>query len=71
MQVTVLMNQTLADIAVQQYGTVEAMPLIASANSISLSADLYKGQVLECPEKEFDAYLENYVKSNNIKPATK
>lgn len=71
MKVTVMMNQTLADIAVQQYGTVEAMPLIASANDISLSEDLTKGQVLECPEKEFDTYLERYVKSNNIKPATK
>ena len=71
MKVTVMNGQTLADIAVQVYGTIEAMPLIASANGISMSDDLSTGQVIECPDKVFDQYLQDYVRNNNIKPATK
>ena len=43
MKVIVMAGQTLADIALQEYGTIEAMPLIASENDISLSADLSSG----------------------------
>lgn len=64
-------GQTLADIAVQVYGTIEAMPVIASANGISMSDDLSTGQVIACPERVFDQYLQDYVRNNNIKPATK
>ena len=71
MKVTVMNGQTLADIAVQVYGTIEAMPLIASANGISMSDDLSTGQVIECQERVFDQYLQDYVRNNNIKPATK
>lgn len=71
MKVTVMVGQTLADIALQEYGTIEAMPLIAYSSGISLSADVHSGQVLECPDKLYDTYLQNYAKSNNIKPATR
>lgn len=71
MKVTVIVGQTLADIALQEYGTIEAMPLIAYASGISLSAEVEPGQVLECPDKVYDTYLQNYAKSNNIKPATR
>ncbi len=71
MKVTVMAGQTLADIALQEYGTIEAMPHIASANGISLSADLNAGQVLNCPDKVYDNYMMIYAKNNNIKPATR
>lgn len=64
-------GQTLADIAVQVYGTIEAMPVIANANGISMSDDLATGHIIECPDKVFDQYLQDYVRNNNIKPATK
>lgn len=71
MRVIVFPGQTLADIAVQEYGTVEALPLIASANNLPMSADVEAGTELECPEKVYDLYLMNYAKVNNIKPATR
>ena len=71
MKVTVMAGQTLADIALQEYGTIEAMPLIASENGISLSADLLSGQMLDCPDVIYDNYLGKYAKNNNIKPATR
>lgn len=71
MKVTAMNGQTLADIAVQVYGTIEAMPVIANANGISMSDDLATGQIIECPDTVFDQYLQDYVRNNNIKPATK
>lgn len=71
MKVTAMNGQTLADIAVQVYGTIEAMPVIANANGISMSDDLATGQIIECQDKVFDQYLQDYVRNNNIKPATK
>ena len=44
MKVTAMNGQTLADIAVQVYGTIEAMPVIANANGISMSDDLATGR---------------------------
>jgi nucleoid-associated protein YgaU len=71
MKVTVMAGQTLADISLQEYGTIEAMPQIALENGISLSAVLTAGQVLNCPDKVYDNYMMNYAKNNNIKPATR
>lgn len=71
MSVVVMAGQTLADVAVQEYGTIEALPLIAESNDIPMSADIEPGTRLECPEKTFDKYLQNYVKVNKIKPATR
>lgn len=71
MKVTAMNGQTLADIAVQVYGTIEAMPVIANANGISMSDDLATEQIIECPDTVFDQYLQDYVRNNNIKPATK
>lgn len=71
MKVTAMNGQTLADIAVQVYGTIEAMTGIANTNGISMSDDLATGQIIKCPDKVFDQYLQDYVRNNNIKPATK
>jgi len=71
MKVIVCNGQTLADIAVQEYGTVEALPLIAKANGLAMSDIPMAGTVLECPEKIYDRYLQRYAKCNNIKPATR
>ena len=71
MKVIVLNGQTLADIALQEYGTVEAMPLIAQANGLAMSDIPSAGDVLECPDKVYDRYLQNYAKNNHIKVGTK
>ena len=50
MKVTVLMRQTLSDIALEIYGDIAGLPGIARANNIAMTADLQVGQVLECPD---------------------
>lgn len=70
MKVTVLMRQTLSDIALEIYGDISGLPGIARANNIAMTADLQVGQVLECPDVVYDAYLQNYVRKYGIKPAT-
>lgn len=70
MKVTVLMRQTLSDIALEIYGDISGLPGIARANNIAMTADLQVGQVLECPDVLYDAYLQNYVRKYGIKPAT-
>lgn len=70
MKVTVLMRQTLSDIALQVYGDISGLPDIARANNLSVTAELQPGQVLECPDVVYDAYLQNYVRTYGIKPAT-
>ena len=64
------MRQTLSDIALQIYGDISGLPGIARANNIAMTADLQVGQVLECPDVVYDAYLQNYVRKYGIKPAT-
>jgi hypothetical protein len=70
MKVTVLMRQTLSDIALEIYGDISGLPGIARANNIAMTSDLQVGQVLECPDVVYDAYLQNYVRKYGIKPAT-
>ena len=55
MKATVLMRQTLSDIALEIYGDISGLPVIARANGLSMTAD---------------AYLQNYVRTYGIKPAT-
>lgn len=70
MKVTVLMRQTLSDIALEIYGDISGLPGIARANGLAITSDLSVGQVLECPDVVYDAYLQNYVRKYGIKPAT-
>ena len=70
MKATVLMRQTLSDIALEIYGDISGLPGIARANGLAITSDLNVGQVLECPDVVYDAYLQNYVRKYGIKPAT-
>lgn len=70
MKVTVLKRQTLSDITIEVYGDISGLPGIARANGLSITAELAVGQVLECPDVVYDAYLQNYVRKYGIKPAT-
>lgn len=40
-------NQSLMDVAIQLYGTPEALPRLAELNGIAVSAGLVSGQVIE------------------------
>ena len=70
MQITVQNRQTLADIAVQVYGDIMAVVPIAECNSISVTDDLYAGQILQCPEVEYSVKRGRYLGIGKISPAT-
>lgn len=67
---TILQRQTLADIALEVYGDISSLPDIARENNLSITADLEPGTELICADVVYDAYLQNYVRKNGIKPAT-
>lgn len=68
--VTVLPNQTLSDIAIQEYGTLEAVLLLAKQNGISPTSELTSGSKLKVPDIVIDRDMEDYCKSNRVSPAT-
>lgn len=70
MKVTVLPHQTLSDIAIQEYGTEEALFLLAQANNISPTGVLTAGIVLQCPDRTFNKEMQAYCKNNRVSPAT-
>jgi len=71
MAVTVLYNQSLFDLSVQLYGTVEAIFILAQANGLSITDTLEVGQELEVPISEIeDVTVKNFYKRNEILPAT-
>lgn len=70
MTVTVLPNQTLSDVAIQEYGVEEAVFLLAQANNISPTGILTPGTVLQCPDRVLDKQMQAYCKNNRISPAT-
>lgn len=71
MQVTILHNQSLLDIAVQHTGNIENAFAISAANGLAVSDALTPGTVLMIPENVvYDKDILNYYQSKNIKPAT-
>ena len=68
--ITVLPNQTLLDIAIQEYGTAEAVFLLAQENRISPTERLNAGMVLKRPDVIKNKDMENYCKANRVSPAT-
>lgn len=70
MEVTVKPGQTLPDIAVQVYGDLRAVMLLAKENDISVTLPIAPGTVLRCPEMVYDKYRQDYVRNNGVSPAT-
>ena len=70
MTVIVQQRQTVSDIAIQVYGSVEAAIEIAEANNISVTDDLQPGMSIECPDKVYDRYLQSYMSARRVNPAT-
>ena len=68
--ITVLPNQTLLDIAIQEYGVAEAVFLLAQENRISPTDRLNAGMVLKRPDVTMNKEMENYCKANRVSPAT-
>lgn len=71
MQIIVLNNQTLLDVAIRHCGTVEAVADIAILNNISITEDLVPGQLIELPKKDYgNQDVVNFFSDNKIDPAT-
>lgn len=63
-------NQTLADIAIRRYGSLEALPYLARANGLRTTAIMSPGTVLVCPDLFFNKEMQDYVQQNKVNPAT-
>lgn len=70
MEVKVRDGQTLADIAVQEYGAIEALPALALANGRSMTGTLRAGDVLTLPDKVYNRLMRGYCKAHDVRPAT-
>jgi hypothetical protein len=74
MSVIVLNNQSLLDIAIQEFGSAAAAYNIAIMNDLNITDNLKAGQILELPTVEsvgsFSRPIANYYKSRGLKPAT-
>lgn len=64
-KVTVKRNQTVYDIAVEQYGTCEAIPLIISDNPDLINDEQVKVNVGIDPSKDTDFYFDLPLKSGS------
>lgn len=70
MTVTVQNGQTMADIAIQEYGDLSAVFLLAAENNISPTAILEPGTILERPDRIVNQEMETYCRNNAVSPAT-
>ena len=70
MKQTVKDGQTLADVAIQEYGSWEAMIAISRENGISMTEVPNAGTELTMPDANWNRTMQNYCKSNDVSPAT-
>lgn len=70
MKVTVKSGQTLADIAVQEFGSLLAVMDLASANGMAATDTLVAGSELTLPEKTYDKAMASHCKDHGVSPAT-
>lgn len=63
-------GQTLADLAVQEFGSWEAMVAIAHKNGISMTETPNAGTELMMPDEVWNRTMQNYCKNNDVSPAT-
>lgn len=70
-ELKVLHNQTLLDIAIQEYGTATGVFALAVANEMNVTDTPVAGSVLKIPDWDGkDKDVAGYFKSRKIYPAT-
>ena len=70
-KIKVLNNQSLFDIAIQEYGTVEAVFDLAMANGLGITDELNAGQELIVPESDFVVpEIVEYYRKNGLHPVS-
>ena len=70
MEVIVKDGQTLADIAIQEYGALEAVVQLAFDNGMSVSDVPQTGASLRLHEKTYSRVMRDYCRTHNVQPAT-
>lgn len=70
MKVKVKDGQTLADIAIQEYGSLEAAMELAKANGLSVTDIPASGTELTLQDAVYDRTMADYCKVNGVSPAT-
>lgn len=63
-------GQTMVDIAIQEFGSWEAMVAIAQKNGISITEIPESGTELTLPEGTWNRVMQNFCKNNDVSPAT-
>ena len=63
-------GQTMSDIAIQEFGSWEAMLAIAQKNGISIPEIPEPGTELTLPEGTWNRVMQNFCKNNDVSPAT-
>ena len=71
MQITVLHNQSLLDLALQHTGTIESIFELAEANALNITDDVVAGKTLALPDEAFtNKDILAYYIAKNLQPAT-
>lgn len=70
MEVKVKDGQTLADIAIQEYGVLEAVVQIAVDNGMSVSDVPQAGTMLHLHDKTYNRVMHDYYRAHSVQPAT-
>lgn len=71
MKIPILDRQSIFDLALQTYGSIEAVFILAETNGLKLTDDLTAGQTVDCAaEKPTDRITTTYYANRNITPAT-
>lgn len=70
METTVRDGQTLADIAVQEYGALEAVVRLAMDNGMGVSQTPPTGMRLRLHDAEYNRPMLRYCQAHGIAPAT-
>ena len=63
-------GQTLADMAIQEFGSWEAMIAIARENNMSMTEVPDAGTELAMPDATWNRTMQNYCRDNDVSPAT-
>lgn len=70
MEVKVKDGQTLADIAMQEYGALEAIVQMAFDNGMSVSDVPQVGAILHLHDKTYNRVMHDYCRAHSVQPAT-
>lgn len=62
-------DQTLADLAIQTKGAIEALIDLAMVNGVSVTETFSSGEIM-VPDKVYHKTFQRYVQANGVSPAT-